>query len=599
MPGAGCTVPGCTSRLNKRTSFKLRMVRYPKDEELKKCWLTILGRPDWTPYGEARVCELHFLSDQWSSPFRLKKGALPTSTAILCSCKKGASPPAAAHSHDHCYAQKASASCKLHGSLTSSTIVEVTKENIELQKRVCGLQRQLHGEATDTFSTPLKSLENIKVLSSRKKYTTEDIRKGLQIRFSCGSTGYNTVRNLLSKDTKLPSIRLLQLETEHIIFKPGILHEVLHALKERFAGLSDVRDRDVVLVFDEMSTKKRIDWDPSTGEYIGWGTIPGHEHLHAEKGEIFVLRGCHRKFKQIVAYHLNPTSVNMDQKKLVIMELLQKAKDIGANVVAIVCDCGNRTLLRKLGFGTQKNNLKYCIPNPISPDLKLRCVADPVHVFKSLKECLCSNRFIELPASIVSQFDLPSAMVNIEHIAWLEKFQRDESLQMVPGLTFKDLSTTHFSKMKVKSSHKVINHKVGAALSYLVLKGLVPEAFETTAWFIKLMNRWFELTTSRSCQLAFGLKNEVAYNAAVDHLKLVVTVFQGVNIAGGWKPVQSHIIFSTKSLLEITDHLIREKNYQFVLTGNFTSDVVENIVSRVRITRPTPSGLELKTRLNT
>lgn len=375
------------------------------------------------------VVQVHFSSDQWSSPFRLKGDAVPKSTVtIACTCKKQNETSATSISHDHCYALSASISCKVHGSVMSS-LAEISKENMELQKRVCGLQKLVYGKSTDTFSTPLKSLENIQTLAkSRKVYTPSDIRRGLQLRFSCGTTGYNNVRSTLGKENKLPSVRLLQLETEHIIFKPGILHEVFQPLKERFRTLEDTRDCDVVIVFDELAMKKRVDWDPSTCEYIGYGTIPGHEHFHAEKGELYVMRGTHRKFKQIVAYHLNPPSVDMAQKKLVIIELLQKAKDIGANVLALICDCGNRGLLTQLGFCTQKDFLKFCIPNPVSPDRKLWCVADPVHVFKSLKECLCSNRYLELPASVVSQFDLPSPMVDIEHIQWLEKFQRDESL---------------------------------------------------------------------------------------------------------------------------------------------------------------------------
>ncbi|KAK3931460.1 Transposable element P transposase [Frankliniella fusca] len=270
---------------------------------------------------------------------------------------------------------------------------------------------------------------------------------------------------------------------------------------------------------------------------------------------------------------------------------------MGANVVAIVCDMGNRGLLSALGFCTRKDSLKWCIPNPVNPDVKVWCVPDPVHVFKSMKECLCANRYIQLHQQVVAEYGLPSDMVDIEHIEWLEKFQRDDSLQLVPGLTLKDLSSSHFSKMKVKSSLKVVNPRTSAALKYLVVKGLVPEAFETTAWFLKVMNRWFQLMSSRNPQCALGLRKEEVHTQALEHLRLVISVFKFMEIPGGWKPVQSHVIFATEAILEIENHLINQKKYEFLKTGTFTTDVVENINSCIRIRNPNPTPLECKTRL--
>lgn len=208
-----------------------------------------------------------------------------------------------------------------------------------------------------------------------------------------------------------------------------------------------------------------------------------------------------------------------------------------------------------------------------------------------MKESLCSNKFIDLPQRIVAEYSLPSSFVSIEHIQWLDKFQRDDTLQLPHGLTFKDLKATHFSKMKV------VHPRTAAVLTYLVVKGIAPEEFETTAWFLKLMNRWFQLMISRNLQCAFGHKNVKVYDEALEHLNLVIFVFKFIKIPGGWKPVQSHVIFATNAILEIQDYLLHKKSYQFVQTAAFTSDVVENINSCVRITNPNPTPLEFKTRL--
>jgi hypothetical protein len=62
MPGASCTAPGCSNSSWRKgktgDNFKFRMVRYPKDRKRRKEWLEAIGRPDWEPYEEARLCEV-------------------------------------------------------------------------------------------------------------------------------------------------------------------------------------------------------------------------------------------------------------------------------------------------------------------------------------------------------------------------------------------------------------------------------------------------------------------------------------------------------------------------------------------------------------
>jgi len=95
----------------------------------------------------------------------------------------------------------------------------------------------------------IESKEN--VTPKRKKLTKEDIRRGLQLRFACGSSGYRKLLELQEQisPTPLPSIRSLQVATEHIKFAPGILKEVLEPLSVKFRGFTDDRDLDINLVF--------------------------------------------------------------------------------------------------------------------------------------------------------------------------------------------------------------------------------------------------------------------------------------------------------------------------------------------------------------
>lgn len=103
--------------------------------------------------------------------------------------------------------------------------------------------------------------------------------------------------------------------------------------------------------------------------------------------------------------------------------------------------------------------------------------------------------------------------------------------------------------------------------------------------------------TSRNLYHALGLKDRKVYDEAIAHLKLVVCVFRNMIVPGGWKPVQSHVILSTMAVLEIQEHLIHEKGYQFLKTSTFGCDVVENANSWIRMNHPNPTPLEFKNRL--
>ncbi|KAK3922238.1 Transposable element P transposase [Frankliniella fusca] len=577
---ATCSVPHCTSSNSKGFS----LFRFPQDLELRQKWLNAIGRPRWTPSIGARVCELHFTSEQILSTLRLLPESVPFCySAPQCSCPPQPFIHPSSPAHDHTYVTTRSPHCKIH-SVRQDKIREVLAEN-------CGLLEKIHN-----FKRKMELEESKENKNPKKKFSSDDIRRGLQLKFACNARGYRKVLEMQPPLSPLPSIRTLQCKIQHIKFAPGVLDEVFVPLQEKFKGFGDL-DRDINIVFDELVTKKKVDYDASLKRYIGYGTLPGQEDKLSEKGEIYVFRAIHQRLKQIVAYHLNPASVNAVKKKDLIIELLTRARDMNANVISLVCDMGNRGLLTELGFSTRKDSLKWCIPNPVKPDAKLWCVPDPVHIFKAMKECLCKNKTVTLPQFLVDLYSLPSASVNVEHIEWLECFQRGDDLQLVPGLTLKDLNTSHFSKMKVRSSVKVLNPRTASALQYLVMKGIVPENFETTAWFIKLINRWFQLMSSRSLYCALGLKNKEVYCEAIEHLKLVITVFETSIIPGGWKPVQSHIVFATKAILEIQHHLLIEKNYQFLQTAAFSTDCVENINSSIRIQCPNPTPLEFKNRL--
>eukprot|EP00095_Tigriopus_kingsejongensis_P009948 maker-scaffold7584_size3104-snap-gene-0.1 protein:Tk09948 transcript:maker-scaffold7584_size3104-snap-gene-0.1-mRNA-1 annotation:"PREDICTED: uncharacterized protein LOC755078" len=105
------------------------------------------------------------------------------------------------------------------------------------------------------------------------KWSNETIKAALQLRLSCGSSGYET---LLQHGYPLPAIRTLQKRTEHINFEPGILTEVFDLLKLKALSLDDL-EKFCCLTMDEFSLKPSVDNDLKVDAFIGDVTLPGHE----------------------------------------------------------------------------------------------------------------------------------------------------------------------------------------------------------------------------------------------------------------------------------------------------------------------------------
>ncbi|KAE8745826.1 hypothetical protein FOCC_FOCC007473 [Frankliniella occidentalis] len=368
----------------------------------------------------------------------------------VCSCPLVVdSPDQQLLEHDHLYVSPYIDSCNKHGHLVVETNRDASFErNCTPLKEIDKMEKTKEAKEV-VVKKPKKTIE----------FSSADIRGGLQLWVACGATGCDTlVQVKKSCDVRMPARRTLQAATQHLKFASGVLHEVVTPLKAKFQGYTDRRDRDVNIVFDEFVHKRQVDYDSSTRRMIGCGTLPGQENM--QKTEIFMFRSVHQRKKQIVGYQQNPSEECASaEKKNFIIELLKMAHEVGANVISLVCDMGNRAMLTELGFRTKKEKIVWCIPNPCSPD--------PVHLFKSLKESLCNNEEIVLSKEICDRFGLESQVVELKHIEWLEAFQRDDTLQLVPGLTFKDTSSSHFSKMNFGSVNRIFNPRCAASLKYL------------------------------------------------------------------------------------------------------------------------------------
>lgn len=498
-------------------------------------------------------------------------------------------------------------SCPLHKNASNTSqqkpkvseptpdILKLRQENEKLMKEARSLHEHLmRDKSLTSFSEKFSEAQVAAVVSGNsrgRKWPLADVRSAMTLAWTGGPSALDVTQRRQNV-APLPSVRTIQRRTAHIKFEPGILREVLDAFEPTVNAFVPL-DRDCALFFDDMSITMKRDMDPSTGKYIGDVTLPGVTGM-ASKTTVYMFAGIRARWKVTAAYHNVPDKVHPDIQAQVIKDVISEGSRLQLNVLAIVCDMGNRGVTNALGFSTKKNMLCYSVPHPCDPTKPLFLVPDGVHVYKSVKEGLVNNGSFTISDSLVQEYNLPSNTVDISHVQWLHDHQDDMDLQFAPQLSSKHIQASHFNKMKSASARNVLNHKVACSLKLKVMTGEAPPAYTVTSWFISVMNRWFDIMTCRSLQLAFSKKNETAYQDALNDLKLTVKLFKNIKFNGGWKPVQTHIIAATEAILAIQDYLINVQGYEFVIAGRFLQDVVENMFSLVRRKRPNPTALQVK-----
>lgn len=105
--------------------------------------------------------------------------------------------------------------------------------------------------------------------------------------------------------------------------------------------------------------------------------------------------------------------------------------------------------------------------------------------------------------------------------------------------------------------------------------------------------------TSRHIITAFSLRNEEAYNRAIDSLKMFKTLIHEctVRVKGLWKPWKSAVVLATDTILRLQDFFLKQAGFDYFLPGRLTQDCLENLFSQLRRRQMRPTALQVKDNL--
>ena len=345
------------------------------------------------------------------------------------------------------------------------------------------------------------------------KWSSSTLKKSLQLHFACGHTGYNV---LLSHNYSLPSLRTLRRSLENFRFNTGILSEVFTYLAIKVSAMSP-QERECCMTLDEMSITAGVQYDNRNDNFLGGVTLPGHSGTDTHV-LVFMLGGITTRWKQTIAYYYAGNSTDGRVFADIVIQIIRMCHEIGLNVTAVTSDMGspNRAMWKKLGIVIGRGiAAKNSFPHPCNSENNVCILADVPHLIKNVRNHIVSGQDIVLPQHIVQRFQLPSATVSVAPLNRLVKFQEHRDLKPAPRLTSKHLDISHFDKMKVSQALHVFSHSVSSALRLMVATENWEENVLTTAWFLEIMNKWFELMTSRHPGMAFSKFNTDKFSSFV------------------------------------------------------------------------------------
>ena len=226
--------------------------------------------------------------------------------------------------------------------------------------------------------------------------------------------------------------------------------------------------------------------------------------------------------------------------------------------------------------------------HPLDQTRRIHFLADTSHLLKNLRMALINSgeNGITLPDWLKQEEGLPSTVVNIKYIKEMYDLQCQSEIFLAPRLRQSTFEPNHFSKMCVKTAKSLFSSEVNPSLLLLAHRGMLTDEAVSTAWFVELIRKWYEILSSRH----LSTKEDFS----VMFLQRSIKIFASLKIGDQkFKPSQRGCIVTTKSVLELQDFLLKE-GMEYVVTSRFLGDCIENFFSMFRYKNPTPSAVEFK-----
>lgn len=377
---------------------------------------------------------------------------------------------------------------------------------------------------------------------------------------------------------KLPSVSRIRQWMKSFDFQPGLDSRLLQAIRLVTSSFS-VKDRDCILVWDEMSIKELIEYNKFRDKLEGIVDLGQNRRKLESANEVLVLmiQGINTKWKFPIGYFFSSNATQSVNLKAIVEETIERLyTECQLNVRLLVCDMAftNQALYKDWNVNEEK-------PFHMFGTRKIYCVFDTPHLIKLVRNNLMKYEF-QLKRRVGSKWI-------VEKIRWLHIlnfFNKDRrlSLRMAPRLTRAHVFVKDFSKMKVKLATQLLSNSVYAGMMAMInLRVLKPEA-KSTAKFIQQIDDMFDLLNISKFSEDKKTRNAKHFFKYFDRFDKHLRLLKILDIPK--YPHKPEFVHGLKITLKGVKHLcqdLKSEGYTHVYTRQLQQDCLENLFSCIRM----------------
>ena len=179
----------------------------------------------------------------------------------------------------------------------------------------------------------------------------------------------------------------------------------------------DSSDRFCTLSYDEMYINEQMDFDKSSGEYVGPVTLGGKDGTLGDNIFLVLAQGIKDPWKQVIACHVTASKEATEKHrfKTFMIECISAVERCGLHVLAFSSDLDskNKSLWNSLGIsvttnGPRINNFEY-------NEHPIYAIPDVCHILNNFKSAVL-RQSVYLPDSFVEVENLPTNIVERKHV---------------------------------------------------------------------------------------------------------------------------------------------------------------------------------------
>lgn len=409
------------------------------------------------------------------------------------------------------------------------------------------------------------------------KWSTQETKLALSMYYKSPTLYRYLLKNL---KFSLPSISIIRKWIQVIHLKTGFETNYLNKLKQKIL-LMDKLETECVLLFDEISIKKSLDYNEKLDLIEGYEDLGdlGRNKDIGNHALVFMARGLYGNWKLPLAYFISGGPVKSGNLQKLVLACLDKMETLNLSTNAIICDQGanNRAVFGKLGVTKMQ---PYFIYN----DKKMFCIHDVPHLMKNVRNTLLKQN-IKVGDNYVSWSDIRKTY-EIDSSSGLSR--------TLLKITDKHINPNAFQKMNVKLATQIFSRTFHASMMTAVAtKQLNSDTALRTAEFLLKLNNMFDCLNSN------GLFQGNYYTRPLSEKNVIVieTLRNAIEYVESWS-VPKNTPFCFHGLIQTINGILqlwetKKNDYPYLITKRLNQDPLENLFSQIRQRRgydPNPSS---------